>query len=150
LGGHEHSLRLPRLDRVSLSLATVCLAMLAGCTAEIGEPDGEEITASREDAEVSYNPGTGWNLDWSDEFNGTSLNTANWTALTSNYDPVTNNCNFGTDELEYPRASNVTVGGGKLIISAQRTSASPSASQCTAYGGRQAFTTRMAGIRYVN
>lgn len=134
---------LPRLDRVSLSLATVCLSMLAGCTSEIGEPDEDESTASREDAEMSYNPGAGWTLDWSDEFNGTSLNTANWTALTSNYDPVTNNCNFGTEELEYPRASNVTVGSGKLIISAQRTSNSPSASQCTGYGGRSFYSGRI-------
>ena len=107
-------------------LALSSFVALAGCAVDVGDVEGEEDIASQEHAEVSYNPGAGWNVDWSDEFNGSSLNGANWTALNSNYDPVTNNCNFGTGELEYPRASNVTVSGGKLIISAQRTSNSSS------------------------
>jgi beta-glucanase (GH16 family) len=73
--------------------------------------------------ELEYNPGSGWNLAWSDEFEGTALNTGNWTTLNSDYDPVTGNCNFGTGEIEYPRTQNVTVGSGKLIIKAERTAA---------------------------
>ena len=81
---------------------------LVVAAAELADAEGEEDIASQEHAEVSYNPGAGWNVDWSDEFEGNSLNGANWNVLNSNYDPVTNNCNFGTGELEYPRASNVT------------------------------------------
>ncbi len=127
-------------------LALASFVALSGCAAEYDDTDGtdgDESVASQENAEVSYNPGAGWNLDWSDEFNGSSLNSANWNVLTSNYDPVTNNCNFGTGELEYPRASNVTVSNGKLIISAQRTSANPAAPQCTGYGGRSFYSGRI-------
>lgn len=124
-------------------LTLASFAALAGCAVDLAESEGDESVGSHEDAEVSYNPGAGWNLDWSDEFNGTSLNAANWNVLTSNYDPVTNNCNFGTGELEYPRASNVTVNSGKLIISAQRTSDNPAASQCTGYGGRSFYSGRI-------
>lgn len=92
---------------------------------------------------MAYDPGPGWHLDWSDEFNGNSLNTHNWSALNSNYDPVTNNCNFGTGELEYPRASNVSVSNGKLIISAQRTGDNPAAPQCQGYGGRSFYSGRI-------
>lgn len=124
-------------------LALASFVTLAGCTAELADAEGEEDIASQEHAEVSYNPGAGWNVDWSDEFEGSSLNGANWNVLNSNYDPVTNNCNFGTGELEYPRASNVTVSGGKLIISAQRTGDNPAASQCTGYGGRSFYSGRI-------
>ena len=51
-------------------------------------------------------------LLWSDEFNGTSLNTTNWNYNTGN--PGVNN------ELEYytSRSQNVSVSGGNLIITA--------------------------------
>lgn len=92
-------------------LAFTSLPLLAGCATDIGDSAPDEATADQESAEVAYDPGPGWHLDWSDEFNGNSLNTSNWNVLNSNYDPVTNNCNFGTGELEYPRASNVSVSG---------------------------------------
>lgn len=94
-------------------------------------------------SELDYNPGAGWNLAWSDEFDGSSLNTAYWTPLTSNFDPVTNNCNFGTGELEFPRAQNVVVGGGVLSLKAQRTSDNPADSRCTGYGGRSFYSGRI-------
>ncbi|WP_437722395.1 glycoside hydrolase family 16 protein [Sorangium sp. So ce861] len=132
-----------RRDGCAVLLTWACLGALAGCITAADEPAGAEDTASQELAEVSYSPGSGWNLVWSDEFDGSSLNTANWNVLTSNYDPVTNNCNFGTGELEYPRASNVAVRDGKLIISAQRTSDNPAAPQCTGYGGRSFYSGRI-------
>lgn len=124
-------------------LALASLAGLNGCTAELAESEGDESTANQESAEVAYNPGAGWNLDWSDEFNGNGLNPANWNVLTSNFDPVTSNCNFGTGELEFPRAQNVTVSNGKLIIAAQRTGDNPAAAQCTGYGGRSFYSGRI-------
>jgi beta-glucanase (GH16 family) len=125
-------------------LTALCLASLAGCAPEDAEtpeaPRAESPDVGQNgQAELGYSPGSGWNLAWSDEFNGTSLNTGNWTTLTSNWDPVTNNCNFGTGELEYPRAQNVSVSNGKLILTAERTSDNPRDSRCGAasfYSGR--------------
>lgn len=56
---------------------------------------------------------TGWTLAWSDEFNGSSLNTAIWT-------PETGGGGWGNAELQYYRAENATVGGGLLTITAKR------------------------------
>lgn len=125
-------------------VALCCTAALSGC-GEAPTPSSptEEPAVSSQEAGLDYSPGAGWNLVWQDEFDGTSLNTANWTALTSNYDPVTGNCNFGTGELEYPRAQNVTVSGGKLILTAERTSDNPVDSRCTGYGARSFYSGRI-------
>lgn len=60
---------------------------------------------------------TSWNLVWSDEFNGTSLNTADWTAEIG-----TGSSGWGNNELQYytNRAQNLQVTGGNLVITAQR------------------------------
>ncbi len=58
-----------------------------------------------------------WSLVWSDEFNGTSLNTGDW-----NYDIGTgcpSLCGWGNNELEYYRAENVAVSGGNLVITSR-------------------------------
>jgi beta-glucanase (GH16 family) len=57
---------------------------------------------------------TGWNLVWSDEFNGTSLDTTNWS-----YD--TGAGGWGNNELEdyTNRTQNVAVQNGNLVITAQ-------------------------------
>ncbi|WNG48626.1 glycoside hydrolase family 16 protein [Archangium minus] len=124
-------------------LLAVCgLAALHGCAMDATELEDAAL-GTHQQAELAYNPGSGWNLVWSDEFDGTSLNGNNWTVLTSNWDPVTNNCNFGTGELEYPRAQNVTVGGGKLILTAERTSDNPMDSRCTGYGPRSFYSGRI-------
>lgn len=123
-------------------LALCCLAGLSGCAEDTVESPSGEVVTQTEDG-LEYSPGAGWNLVWSDEFNGTSLNTANWNVLTSDYDPVTGNCNFGTGELEYPRAQNVTVSGGKLILTAERTSDNPSDPRCTGYGPRSFYSGRI-------
>ncbi|MEK3686342.1 RICIN domain-containing protein [Paenibacillus sp. FSL R10-2736] len=60
-----------------------------------------------------------WNLAWSDEFDGSSLNTANWTAETG-----TGSGGWGNNELQYytNRAQNLQVTGGNLVITAQKES----------------------------
>lgn len=127
--------------RASL-LALCCLAVLPGCAGDdVESPPAEPVV--QDESGLEYSPGAGWTLAWSDEFNGTSLNTAYWNVLTSNYDPVTGNCNFGTGELEYPRAQNVTVSGGKLILTAERTSDNPSDPRCTGYGPRSFYSGRI-------
>ena len=55
-----------------------------------------------------------YQLVWSDEFNGTSLNTGNWNIDVGN--PGVNS------EQEYYQASNVTETGGNLVITAQQQS----------------------------
>src|SRR5690349_17282472 len=55
-----------------------------------------------------------WNLVWSDEFNGTSVNTSNWTFETGGG-------GWGNNELEYyTNGNNATVSGGILTIEARR------------------------------
>lgn len=63
-------------------------------------------------------------LVWGDEFDGTTLDTADW-----NYDigdGCPNLCGWGNNELEYYRSENVAVQDGHLIITAKQES----------YGGR--------------
>ncbi|MDC0707182.1 glycoside hydrolase family 16 protein [Stigmatella sp. ncwal1] len=125
-------------------VALCCVAALPGC----GDPAPEAPAPATEalgsvSGGLEYSPGSGWNLAWSDEFEGSSLNGNNWTVLTSDHDPVTNNCNFGTGELEYPRAQNVTVSGGKLILTAERTNDRPSDPKCTGFGARSFYSGRI-------
>src|SRR4051812_6680495 len=74
-------------------------------------------------------------LLWSDEFNGTSVNTGIW-----NFE--TGAGGWGNNELEYYRSNNATVGGGLLTITAKRESfggaAYTSARMNT--GGKKTFT----------
>ncbi|MGB8451906.1 MAG: RICIN domain-containing protein [Anaerocolumna sp.] len=60
---------------------------------------------------------TAWNLVWSDEFNGTSLDTSNWT-----YETGTGSSGWGNNELEYytGRTENLQVTGGNLVITARK------------------------------
>ncbi|ATB31275.1 glycoside hydrolase family 16 protein [Melittangium boletus] len=128
-----------RLTFSSKFLAACCLTALSGCAMDASEQDATEAAAQADavgqvQGELDYNPGSGWSLAWSDEFEGGSLNTGNWTTLNSDHDPVTNNCNFGTGEIEYPRTQNVSVSGGKLIIKAERTApTSVSDTKCGAH-----------------
>jgi len=55
----------------------------------------------------------GWNLVWSDEFSGTSINTNNWRVESSHYGD-------GNNELECYTPSNVIVSGGTLILRSVR------------------------------
>lgn len=63
------------------------------------------------------NAAPNWSLVWSDEFNGNSLNPANWTAEIG-----TGSGGWGNNELQYytSRPQNLQVSGGNLIITAQR------------------------------
>lgn len=55
-----------------------------------------------------------WELVWSDEFDGTSLNGSNWS-----YDIGNGVDGWGNKELEYYRSQNVSVSGGHLTIEAR-------------------------------
>ena len=68
-----------------------------------------------------------WSLVWADEFNGTSLDAANWTPDVGNGCPDL--CGWGNNELQYYRSQNVAVTGGNLVLTTRAES----------YGG-SAFT----------
>ncbi len=71
-------------------------------------------------------PAPAWQLVWSDEFNGTSLDAANWTLETGGA--------WFNNELQYYTAGdNLAVQGGVLTITARQ----------QAYGGRQYTSSRM-------
>jgi len=61
-----------------------------------------------------------YSLVWSDEFDGTTLNAANWTADVGNGCPSL--CGWGNNELEYYRTQNVSVSGGNLVLTTLRQS----------------------------
>lgn len=60
---------------------------------------------------------TGWNLAWSDEFNGTSIDTSNWKFETGGG-------GWGNNELEYytNRSENARIENGNLVIQANKES----------------------------
>ncbi|MEY2924598.1 MAG: hypothetical protein RLZZ337_1146, partial [Bacteroidota bacterium] len=58
---------------------------------------------------------TNYKLVWSDEFIGTSLNTADW-----NYEQGTGNGGWGNNELQYYLSENTKVNDGVLTITAKR------------------------------
>ncbi|MEJ1972061.1 MAG: glycoside hydrolase family 16 protein [Lacunisphaera sp.] len=61
----------------------------------------------------NWSPGSGWTLAWSDEFNGTAVDSANWTFETGGG-------GWGNNELETYTASAATVQNGELVITANR------------------------------
>jgi beta-glucanase (GH16 family) len=96
----------PRM--LACALAFIALSILAiSCKKNIqgsNSPGGNETTPRA----VTYQ------LIWADEFNGTSVNTANW-----NIDNGNPNVNH---ELEYYQAANAAVTGGNLVITARQQS----------------------------
>ncbi len=60
----------------------------------------------------------GYNLTWSDEFNGEALNLSDWTFETG--DGCPGNCGWGNNELQYYREDNTSIIDGKLVITAKK------------------------------
>lgn len=76
-----------------------------------------------------------YQLVWSDEFDGSSLNTLNWSYDVGDGCPSL--CGWGNNELQYYHAENVSVSGGYLILEARE----------EAYGGRD-YTSGKIHSRY--
>jgi len=94
---------------ISVKGALIVMALLvvtASCKKDLNKP-----SASQADPTQVSTPRAG-TLVWSDEFNGTSVNTANWNI--DNGNPGVNN------EKEYYQSANATVGGGLLTITARK------------------------------
>lgn len=83
--------------------------------------DDESLNISNEgyDAPTNY---TGYQLAWSDEFNGNSLDLSSWSF--ENGDGCPNICGWGNNELEYytDRPQNLFFQDGKLVIEARKES----------------------------
>ncbi|OLY91566.1 Calx-beta domain-containing protein [Cnuella takakiae] len=108
--------------------ATISRGIASG---RIGNDD-TRIAFSNEgfDAPATY---PGYSLLWSDEFNGTSLDQAAWTAETG--DGCPNLCSWGNNELQYYSGSPNTIffQDGKMIIEAAN----------EAFGGRNYTSARI-------
>lgn len=73
----------------------------------------------------------GMQLVWTDEFNGNTIDSNNWTFEVG--DGCPHLCGWGNDELEYYRKENASVGGGFLTIEARE----------EFFGGRNYTSARM-------
>jgi beta-glucanase (GH16 family) len=92
------------------ALAIVALAALAiSCKKDANRQTPATVAASQTNQTTTPRAAT---LVWSDEFNGTSVNTANWNV--DNGNPNVNN------EKEYYQSANATVSGGFLTITARK------------------------------
>ncbi len=96
------------------------------------DPDPEPATSSTTEEEPDPDPDPDPEpedkLVWSDEFDGTALDTSKWTCETG-----TGNNGWGNWEQQYYRAENATVGGGYLTITAKKES----------YGGMRYTSARL-------
>lgn len=86
-------------------------------------------TVTNATSPLSYD---GYSLVWNDEFNGSTLNSSNWTHEIG--DGCSNNlCGWGNNELEYYRSENSTVADGLLTITAKQEN----------FGGRDYTSSRL-------
>ena len=69
---------------------------------------------------VSSSYAQDWQLVWSDEFDGTAVDTTKWSFQIGDGCPEL--CGWGNNELQYYRAENATVADGILTITAQEES----------------------------
>jgi beta-glucanase (GH16 family) len=67
--------------------------------------------------EITVTPPAGWTLVWSDEFNGSQIDPANWV-----FDIGTGSGGWGNNELEYytDRPENARIENGMLVIEARK------------------------------
>src|SRR5258708_1020211 len=93
---------------MGISLLCWLLALSTGCKKDLRQQQSQTASTTATPRAVTYQ------LVWSDEFNGTSVNTGNWNI--DNGNPGVNN------EQEYYQSANATVSGGNLVITARQQS----------------------------
>lgn len=94
---------------VSAGTATITTTVTPTGAGAVSATTSVTVTAPQ----AGYDPGAGWTLVWSDEFDGTAVDQANWT-----FDIGSGG--WGNNESEYYRAENAAVAGGLLTITARR------------------------------
>jgi beta-glucanase (GH16 family) len=88
------------------------VATVTGSATVAGVTRSGEVEVTVDAAPVGYDPGAGWDLVWSDEFDGSEVDGASWT-----FDVGSGG--WGNSESQYYRAENATVAGGQLTITAR-------------------------------
>ncbi|MGI5459878.1 glycoside hydrolase family 16 protein [Streptomyces sp. CA-249302] len=103
-----------RAHRTALGILMMLIAACAGGTRP-GAPASPPPTQAK--SSVPPAPGN-WKLVFHDDFDGARLDTSRWATC---YDWNRNGCTIGTSkELEWYRPGQVSVGGGKLTLTATR------------------------------
>lgn len=107
------------------AIATICISLtiLTACGGGTATVVNLPVTNEQQTSQpaggqnptptVPPNPTDDWTLAWSDEFDGTSLNSAVWTADLGSG-------GWGNGESQYYQAQNAVVSGGLLTITAKR------------------------------
>jgi len=102
------------MRKKSLQLLAYVIACLTFSTLTVSCKKEVHTSETAVSIEASSPKAVSYQLIWSDEFNGSSVNTANWNI--DNGNPNVNN------ELEYYQADNAAVTGGNLVITARQQS----------------------------
>src|SRR5471030_2353125 len=90
------------------------VSVLSSCSKPAMNSNGPVIPVTPPDTTKKTTDTTTYTLLWSDEFNGTKVDTTKWNFETGS---------LGVNqEEEYYQASNATVNGGNLVISAKQQS----------------------------
>jgi beta-glucanase (GH16 family) len=112
-----------------LAALLLSLALLGACTTpgdaadgQLTGPDLPKAAPAPGSADPAPQPAgqqSGWNLVFSDEFEGTSLDPARWRDHSS-AEPDEGRGNLGNQQLEWNQAANCTVADGELVMTAKR------------------------------
>lgn len=92
----------------ALPMLLFAAALSASCTS----PAKEENAASKSDSTVAKDS-SGYSIVWSDEFNGSAVDTSNWGYELGGE-------GFGNHEKEYYKPENATVENGNLVITGKK------------------------------
>jgi len=119
-----------------LVAAAACLVMVCGCTGPKSGAMSHAATGPPPAAGPAPNPADGpplpagqeggWQLAFSDEFDGTSLDMSRWQDHSS-AEPDEGRGNLGNQQLEWNQAANCQVSVGALVMTAKRQSVTSSA-----------------------
>jgi beta-glucanase (GH16 family) len=101
----------------------------SGCVTEDDQKKGNtDLVAIPAQGSTSPTSYPGMNLVWSDEFDGNSLNSANWSHETGN-----GQNGWGNNELQFYKTQNTSIQNGHLVITARK----------EAFGGKEYTSSRI-------
>jgi len=106
------------------ALSIVCVLVVSACTGS-SDADGQAAPAAGngpapgDAAPLPVGQQNGWELAFSDEFAGTSLNASNWVNKSS-AEPDHGRGNLDNQQLEWSQPANCQVTAGQLVMTAKR------------------------------